>query len=39
MAMKLLTFYNKFVANLPADDEENNLISLHIVQCPQAARS
>ncbi|MBX7105795.1 MAG: hypothetical protein K1X57_17055 [Gemmataceae bacterium] len=37
MAMKLLPFHNERVADLPTDDQDDNLITLHIVQRPQVA--
>jgi hypothetical protein len=38
MAMELLTFHNQFVAQLAADDENDNLISLDILQGTQISR-
>jgi hypothetical protein len=40
MAMELLAFHNQFVADLAPDNQDNNLVSFHIVQgtqvsCPQ----
>src|SRR5688572_7183811 len=40
MAMKLLAFHNQFVADLPTDDENNDLVTPDIIQgtqvsCPQ----
>jgi hypothetical protein len=39
MAMELLTFHYQFVAHLAADDENDNLIPLDIIQCTQISRS
>jgi hypothetical protein len=32
MAMKLLPFHDQFVADFSPDDEDEHLVSLHIVQ-------
>jgi hypothetical protein len=38
MAMELLSFHNQPIADFPTDDEQDNLVSFHIVQGTQVAR-
>jgi hypothetical protein len=37
MAMKLLAFHNQFVADFPSDDQDDNIVSLDIIQGTQVA--
>jgi hypothetical protein len=39
MAMKLLAFHNKFVANFPPDDQHDNFLSFDIIQGTQVSRA
>jgi hypothetical protein len=38
MAMKLLAFHDQFVANLPADDEKDDLGLFYIIQHSEITR-
>jgi hypothetical protein len=37
MAMKLLAFHDQLIANLSADNDDNNLVPFYIIQRTKAA--